>query len=184
MSIVILDGMERENNTSSMFERVLKENLEKTFYFKLRDMNIAPCSCCESCSYTTPGKCVVNDDAHEILKTIAKSDTVILLSPIRFGGYSSCLKKIVDKFMLLILPSYRLKKGYLLHPARYGKKILIGIGVAEDVLKEQEENFEKLVEHNAHNLQYPYKTHILRSSEEIEKAEDEVNSILKVVHEG
>lgn len=181
MSIVILDAMGSENRISNnLKEKLIQENKEFS-YFELRDMNILPCRSCGACAYKSPGKCVLKDDSHEMLKAIARSNTLIMLTPIRFGGYNSTLKKAVDKFMNLCLPSYTVKHGHLLHPTRYGSKFIIGIGVFEGDSKDQEDCFIRLVENNAFNLQAEYKTLILKPSLNMEKMEQGISNLLREV---
>lgn len=179
MSLVILDAMENDSRISSTLKSVLEEGGEEISYFKLKDMNILPCRSCGSCSFKSPGKCVFYDDAQEILRAIAASNRLLMLTPIRFGGYSSCLKKAVDKFMLLILPTYTVKQGHLLHPPRYGSKKLLAIGVEEKLSIEQEESFRRLVENNALNMQAAYKTLILRGLDNTEGIKRDINSLLE-----
>ncbi len=177
MKFVILDAMENENSISSLLINLLQEKGEVTI-FKVVDMSISPCRSCGSCGFKSPGKCIVDDDIHEILKAIAKCDAFIMLTPIRFGGYPSCLKKVVDKFMLLALPSFIVKNGHLLHPARYDTKTLVGIGISDGNSGEQEESFKNLVANNALNVQYPHKALVLRSEDSIEKKHHELKYLI------
>lgn len=180
MSIVILDAMEGKNNISL----ILKEKLQADkalAYFKLEDMNVAPCRSCGACGFKSPGKCVVNDDSHKILEAIAKGTVLVMLTPIRFGGYSSTLKKAVDKFMNLCLPSYAVKQGHLVHPARYGSKSIVAIGISEGDSREQEESFKKLAENNALNLQASCETIVFKASGDIELIDREISRLFKEV---
>lgn len=179
MSFVILDAMKNENNISSTLDRILKEKEQNACHFKLRDMNIIHCRSCGACGYKSPGKCVFKDDMHEVLRAAARCSTLVMLTPVRFGGYTSELKKAVDKIALMALPSYTVKYGHILHPSRYGHKILLGIGVVERELKEQEESFKRLIDANALNLQYMQKTLIIRMSNEGLKLEQEIRKIVE-----
>ncbi len=181
MSIVILDAMEGGNNISSNLKEVLTDTGNEIISFELKNMNILPCRSCGACGFKSPGKCVLQDDSHEILRAIARCSTFIMLTPIRFGGYTSTLKKAVDKFMSLGLPLYEVKNGHLLHPARYGSKCIIGIGVYDGDSKDQETCFSRLVENNALNLQSSYRTLILKPSYDAEKLKQEISSLLKEV---
>jgi hypothetical protein len=104
-----------------------------------------------------------------------------MLTNIRFGGYSSTLKKAVDKFMSLCLPTYTVKNGHLLHPTRYGSKLIVGIGVQGGNSKDQEECFRKLVENNAFNLQSEYKSLILKHSDDMQYMKEEISALLREV---
>lgn len=177
MSIVLLDALKGVSNISVKLKEKLMQADKGSSYFKLENMNILPCRSCGACGYKSPGRCVLKDDSHEILEAIARGSMLVMLSPIRFGGYNSTMKKAVDKFMSLCLPSYTVEHGHLLHPARYGSKSIVGIGINEGCSEEQEESFRRLVENNAFNLQYPYRTLIIRSSESMEFVEQEITSL-------
>lgn len=181
MSLVILDAMEAGSCISNKLREELEKTGEQFSYYELWNMNIMPCRSCGACGFISPGKCVIQDDAHEILRAIARGTTVIMLTPVRFGGYSSTLKKAVDKFMNLGLPEYIVKEGRLLHPARYGSKLIAAIGVHEGLSKDREDCFKKLVEHNAFNLQSECRTLILDASKGMENIEREICGLLKEV---
>lgn len=179
MSSVILDGFEGENSIGNTLKRLLDEKGEEFHYFKLKDMNILPCRSCGACAYKSPGKCIINDDIHEIMRAIAKNNKLIFLTPVRFGGYSSQLKKVIDRMMPIGMPFYIIRRGHLLHPMRYGNKDLIGIGLAEQNLEGQEENFRTLVANNALNMSFSYcKSLIFKPSDSITKIEGEVRNEL------
>ena len=182
MKSVILDATENNN----YIEEILKQQLEKcqdeVSYYKLKDKNIMPCRACGACSNVEPGLCALKDDMQEVLRDIAKGERIIMLTPIVFGGYSSLLKRAVDRFMVLGLPFLFVKKGKLLHPMRYGTKAIIGIGIAGEGPMGQEENFKLVVERNALNMQSPYKAIIFKASEDRAKIENELDIALKGVN--
>jgi len=181
MSIVLLDAMEEESIVSTKLkERLLKAD-SRLEYFRLKDMEIQVCRSCGACGYRSPGKCVVKDDSHRVLKAIAGCDMYVILTPIRFGGYNSILKKAVDKFMGLALPCYMLKDGRLLHPDRYGRKRMVVVGVAGPATREQEDSFRKLVEHNALNLNAAHAAVVLGSPDDTVRLEQEIDRLLKEV---
>jgi multimeric flavodoxin WrbA len=181
MSIVILDAMEGENNAAKNLKEKLMQTGKEITCFELKDMSVLPCRSCGACGFQSPGKCVLQDDSHKILKAIARGTALVMITPIRFGGYNSILKKAVDKFMTLGLPSYTVKHGHLLHPVRYGSKLIVGIGVYDGDSKDQEDCFRKMVENNAFNMQSEYRTLILKPSGDMEKLEQEISNLLREV---
>lgn len=181
MSIVILDAMEGKNSISENLKQKLVQKGDEISHFELRDMKILPCRSCGVCGFKSPGKCVFNDDMHEILYAMAKCSTIILLTPVRFGGYPSALKKAVDKFALMALPSYTVNNGHIVHPARYGNKKLLGIGVQQEDSKDRGGSFRRLVENNALNLQCEYKAIVLNSSGDTENINQSIDNLLKGV---
>ena len=125
--------------------------------FVLRDAKIARCTGCFGCWTRTPGVCVIDDAGRELAKKVVRSDLVIYLTPVTFGGYSSELKKAVDRFACpMLLPFFTKIHGEVHHKARY-KPLprLIGIGVLPGPEEESERIFRKLVERNAVNLHSP-----------------------------
>ena len=183
---VIFDATENKKNDGSSFENIVKNimaNDDYSYkYFNLRHMNITTCLSCASCAHRTPGKCVVKDDMPDIIRAIAISKGIILITPIVFGGYSSHLKKAVDKFTLIGLPLYEVKKGEMVHPMRYGYKHLLGIGISQKNNLREEENFRLLVKSNASNMQCPYhKALILNSTYDSQKIENEISNMIKEV---
>ena len=106
-----------------------------------------------------------------------------MLTPIRFGGYSSQLKKAVDRTMSMGLPFYIVKNGHLLHAMRYGNKSLLAIGLAEENLRGQEENFRTLVTRNALNMSFSYKKALIfRPSDNPTRIENEISNVLSEVN--
>jgi multimeric flavodoxin WrbA len=144
-------------------------------------MNILPCRSCGACGFKSPGKCVFKDDMHEILREMVSSDAIIMLTPVKYGGYPSMLKKAVDKFALMALPLYTVVNGHLLHPSRYGSKMLIGIGVQDVHSKEREHSFKRLVENNALNGRFEHKAIVLNLSGDMNDIEQGIDDLLKGV---
>jgi multimeric flavodoxin WrbA len=167
MSIVILDATKSNDEISKALIREIKKKGVEYSHYILEDMNIQPCRSCGACGFKSPGRCVFDDDMHEILKAIAKCSLIVMVTPVRFGGYSSTLKKAMDRFMALGIPTYMFKNGRLLHPARYGTKMLLVMGIYEGDPTVQTVCFKKLVEHNAFNMQCNYRTVLIEEAEEI-----------------
>lgn len=179
--VVILNALESGNSIENTLIGMLVERGQEYSCFNLREMNILPCRSCGFCGVRTPGKCIIDDDIHPIMRAIAKSSTMVMLTPIRFGGYSSQLKKVVDRMMPMGMPFYMVKDGHLLHPMRYGHKSLLAIGVAEENLRGQEENFRTLVDRNALNMQFAHKALIFKPSDGIKEIEYGIGHVLMEV---
>jgi multimeric flavodoxin WrbA len=183
MSSVILDGFESENPIGNTLISYFERKDEKFSYFKLKDKNIQPCRSCGACGFKSPGKCIIDDDIHEIMKSIARSSIYIILTPVRFGGYSLQIKKALDRTMPMGIPLYIVKNGHLVHPMRYGDKTLIVIGLIEEKIEGQEENFKLLVENNALNMSFSnHRAHMLKSTDNITEIENELYSIFEGVN--
>ena len=179
MSLVILDSFESENNISIALKNVLKIRGEEFSYFNLKEMNIKRCRGCGACGDKTPGKCIINDDMQQVFRAIAKGDSLIMLTPLRFGGYSSRLKLAIDRFMVLGLPFYFVKNSTLFHRTRYGHKHYVVIALAEGEVKGQEENFKKIVAQNADNLSYTGKSLVFKTVDTTTEIEKEIEKVLQ-----
>jgi multimeric flavodoxin WrbA len=180
----ILDGSNSENNIDdivNILKNTIQQNGYSYKYFRLSDMNVLPCISCGTCTYKTPGKCILDDDTDTIMRSLAPSKGIILLTPIVFGGYSSQLKKAVDKFSLLGLPLFIVKDGHLLHPMRYGSKVLMGIGISDKNIKGEVDNFKLLIERNALNMQCSYYKALTFESSKGQNVENEILSMFKEV---
>jgi multimeric flavodoxin WrbA len=82
---------------------------------------------------------------------------MIYLTPVTFGGYSSELKKAIDRFACsMLLPFFTKIDGEVHHKARYQHlPSLIGIGILPGPEEESGQIFAKLVERNAINIHSP-----------------------------
>jgi len=99
----------------------------------LHTKNILPCSACMSCQIKTPGVCVRKDDMRELLPVYIHSDVVIIVTPLFCGGYSSELKKFIDRLCPVLTACFEIRNGETWHIPRYEKRpAMIGIGLADD----------------------------------------------------
>ncbi len=149
MKAVILNGLDIKNELYNDVKIVIEEELKKRGYksnwVNLANKEIEHCTGCGYCSNKKPGLCIKNDDMQDIFPLMANSKFHIFLCPISFGGYNSELKKAVDRYGALGLPTYTVKHGELHHPMRYPNPVcFISIGVLSEEDKRQEETF-KLV---------------------------------------
>lgn len=185
MRVIVFDGLEKESRMANALKDMIRKRSKDFSDFKLKEMNIVPCRSCGACGFKTPGKCIFDDDMPKILKAFAPSSMVVFITPIRFGGYSSQLKKAVDRLMIIGEPLYEVKKGHLLHPMRYGDKAFVGIGFIEDKLQGQEEAFKALVDNNALNMQFSYnKALIFTESDSFANIESKLSKVFEEVSIG
>jgi multimeric flavodoxin WrbA len=126
----------------------------------LRDEKIAYCLGCFECWTKTPGLCRIDDVGRDIARSVIQSDLAIYLTPITFGGYSSELKKAVDRIICLISPFFTRIGGRIdgevHHHARYDRyPDLLGGGVLPAPHSAQEQIFHTLIGRNAINMHAP-----------------------------
>ena len=119
----------------------------------LRDVLITYCKGCFDCWVKTPGICATRDGACVVTRAFAFSDLVALLSPITFGGYSSELKKALDRSIGIVSPFFARFDGEVHHRPRYAHHpALLAVGVSEDRDPEEAQIFARLVARNAINF--------------------------------
>ncbi len=122
----------------------------------LRDAKLAYCLGCFECWTKTPGLCRIDDAGREVARSVIGSDLAIYLTPITFGGYSSELKKAVDRCICLVSPFFTHIEGEVHHHARYARyPSLLGVGVLPAPHAAQERIFRTLLARNAINLHAP-----------------------------
>jgi len=119
----------------------------------LRDEKVAYCLGCFECWTKSPGICRIDDTGRAIAASIIAGDLVVYLTPVTFGGYSSALKKAVDRSICLVSPFFTQIDGEVHHQPRYRRyPALLGIGVLPAPQPAQERIFSTLVGRNALNL--------------------------------
>ena len=126
-----------------MYEKCLEANREAR-YFCLENMRIEPCYACRGCEEKTYGRCVVRDDADMILPYVAHAKTIVIYTPVVFGGYSFRVKRIVDKFGLIGDRHYYVNKGELVKGAPSGSKYIV-VGIHSGSNREEAEAFKQLI---------------------------------------
>ncbi len=160
MDALILNGMLETTEFTNGIETDLKDQLNQQNYdvnsYHLREMNIKPCRGCFGCWVRTPGECVIDDIGRDVAKSIINSNLLIYLTPVTFGGYSSELKKALDRSISLVSPFFTTINGETHHKTRYDEhpSVLV-IGILNESNEKQEEIFTTLVKRNSINLHSP-----------------------------
>ena len=147
--VTILADKMLSNMGQDMYEKILKTRND-TKYFCLGDMKIEPCYACRGCEEKTYGRCIVHDDADLILPCLAGSETIIVFTPIVFGGYSFRVKRAIDKIALICDRHYYYHHGELVKgKPSYGKQSMgvkyYAIGLHDGKSIEEIQVFEQLV---------------------------------------
>jgi multimeric flavodoxin WrbA len=122
----------------------------------LRDLTIAYCQGCFDCWVKTPGVCKTKDAAGDVTRAIVRSDLLVLLSPVTLGGYSSELKKALDRSIGIVSPFFTRISGEVHHKKRYARyPSLLAVGVVREPDPEEQRIFSALVTRNAVNFHAP-----------------------------
>ena len=124
-------------------------------YIDLSALEIKNCVGCFGCWTKTPGKCVIRDDATIVYPEIAKSDTVLYISHIKYGGYDTIMKTMLERAIPIQQAFIRILHGETHHVQRdvKPKKATI-IAYGENLSQEEKAIFEQLVARNAHNMNF------------------------------
>jgi len=180
MKALIINGLRKTDTIYEIVSDALKGIGWEVNGIHLHDKEIAPCQGCFGCWTKTPGICIINDEGREVAKMAVQSHLMLFLTPVTFGGYSSDLKKAVDRLIQIVLPFFMMIGGEMHHKPRYSKyPHLVGIGVLPQPDEESEQIFKTLVARNAINLHSPSNAAgiVLRDSAP-EKLREEVKKIL------
>ena len=184
MRVTILDGAKRDGTTLETIQKVVLNELASRGWtgetFALREMEIKPCLGCFGCWVQTPGECIIKDAARDVSRAIIQSDVVVYLTPVTFGGYSSELKKVLDRSICLILPFFKTIDGEIHHKPRYSRyPSLVGIGTLPERNAESSHAFFTLVERNAINMHAPaYTATVIVDGEPIDSVESSIAMLL------
>jgi multimeric flavodoxin WrbA len=157
---LVLDGsLKKEVSIDEILTSILDE-LKKFDYevesIQLKDIDVAACQGCFDCWVRTPGECKIDDFGREAAKKMVQSNLVIHFTPITFGGYSSELKKVIDRFIPTILPFFTKREGETHHTYRYeDRSSIIAIGFLDKNDDEKESLFKELIYRNSLNMGAP-----------------------------
>lgn len=172
MNATILNGALPEDGYADQVATTLAQFLRTAGWtvknWTLRDEKIAYCLGCFECWTKTPGLCRIDDAGRDIAASIIRSDLAIYLTPVTFGGYSSTLKKAVDRVICLVSPFFTRIDGEVHHHARYDRyPALLGVGIMAEPNPAQERIFSTLIHRNAINLHAPADdSHVLYRGQE------------------
>lgn len=160
MKVLVLDGFKNDDVHADEICKSIGNSFSRNSEVKrvkLCEKNISPCIGCFGCWLKKPGRCLIKDDSQQIVEKMINSDIVIYLTPIVFGGYSSDLKKILDRSICLVSPFFMKIKGEMHHRKRYDKYPgIIGIGYIDTYESDQVKNFKNLIYRNSINLHSPF----------------------------
>jgi multimeric flavodoxin WrbA len=157
MKALILDGSTKDDKILEMVSEKLESRLAAKNWdvktFVLRDMSIAPCLGCFGCWIKTPGICVIDDGGRNVARTASESDLWIFLTRVTFGGYSSHLKKAIDRLPPLFIPIFEVSKTDVHHKWRLKKRAKLAvIGCMDEADSGAEDIFTDLTKRNSFNF--------------------------------
>ncbi len=125
---------------------------ENIKHIDLSSMKIANCVGCFGCWTKTPGKCVIRDDATKVYPYIAQSDSVIYVSHIKYGGYDSIMKTMLERAIPIQQAFIRIHNGETHHIQRNVKTKEATIIAYGSTDPEEQDIFRRLISRNAKNM--------------------------------
>jgi multimeric flavodoxin WrbA len=160
MKALLLDGSRAGDAVSGKAREIIESELKgkgwEVSSLTLRDIEMAPCIGCFRCWTHTPGVCITEDAGTAFLKQYIASDLAVFLTPVTFGGYSSVLKKALDRTIPLMLPFFQKVSGEVRHVHRYDNQTrIMALGVLPRPDPGTEQIFRTLVSRNAMNFAAP-----------------------------
>lgn len=118
--ILILSGSGRKNgNTQSLaeaFARKCRKEGHRVTILELSEFQIKHCLSCDYCKKYS-GICIQNDDMWQIAKIIRECEVLIFATPVYYGGMSSRLKAVIDRFYGINIRDCGVKESALLSVA-------------------------------------------------------------------
>ena len=145
---------------------------EDTVFKDLSSLKIANCVGCFGCWTRQPGKCVIRDDAVTVYPLIAESRNIIYVSRVKYGGYDTIMKTMLERAIPVQQAFIRIHHGETHHVQRdvKPKKAVIIAYVAKN--DEEKQVFRSLIDRNASNMNF-------ESHEVIFAEEENLSDVLK-----
>ena len=160
MNIIILDGSRQPVPALESVKAELRERIggkgHQLEEIVLRDNSMSRCTGCFGCWVKRPGLCVYEDDSKKVASCIANAQFMVMLTPVTFGGYSSLLKKALDRQMPILLPFFEKVQGEVHHALRYESyPTMLVVGSLDKEDKLHENVFSRLAKRNSINGHAP-----------------------------
>jgi len=116
--LALLGSPRRHGNTATLLNSVIEgiktaKDAEVELIF-LNGKNIKPCQGCNSCKKEDSKGCVQKDDMQQIYPLVAKSDLIILASPIYWWSVTAQMKLFIDRLYAMDFTCGRKKAALLM----------------------------------------------------------------------
>lgn len=133
----------------------------------LSALNIHNCVGCFGCWTKTPGRCVIRDDAVKVYPLIAQSDAVLYVGRIKYGGYDTVMKTMLERSIPVQQAFIRLLDGETHHIQRAvtaKQALIVGYGAHS---QEEQALFLRLAARNARNMNFNHVQVLFSTEEEV-----------------
>jgi multimeric flavodoxin WrbA len=191
MNALILNGSLVNQEHLMPAQKIIEEELGSVGWnvdpVLLREVEVWSCLGCFKCWDTTPGLCIQEkDEARGIIEKIIRSELLVFLTPLTFGGYSSELKKIIERSLGLLQPGVTLCSGESHHLKRYERyPSLLALAVTEAWDNEEVKLFKTLMDRHSLNFYPPkYRAEVLLKGEEENKIRERIKALINYMELG
>ena len=191
MNALILNGSLADQEFLMPAQKIIEEVLGSVGWdvdpVLLRDVEVWSCLGCFKCWDKTPGLCIQEkDEARGIIEKIIRSELQVFLTPLTFGGYSSELKKIIERSLGLLQPGVTLSTGESHHLKRYERyPSLLALAVTEAWDNEEVKLFKTLMDRHSLNFYPPkYRAEVLLKGEEENKIRERIKALINYMELG
>ena len=123
-------------------------------WIDLSALQIANCIGCFGCWTKTPGKCVIRDDAVSVYPRIAASDRLMYISKVKYGGYDSVMKTMLERAIPIQRAFIRLHQGETHHLQRAVVPKRASVIAYGEISEKEKAVFRLLVARNAKNMNF------------------------------
>ena len=113
--LIISTSLRINSNSETLAKKFLegaKEAGHDIEFISLKNKNIAFCKGCMACAKLK--KCVINDDAIEIVNKMSEADIIVWATPIYYYSISGSMKTMIDRANSLYVRNPKFKEVYLL----------------------------------------------------------------------
>jgi len=174
------------------FQQIIEEEFAnvgmETKSYLLNQIEIKTCIGCFKCWTETPGICsgVKGDKAEDIKKDVVNSDLLVFLTPLTFGGYSSELKKVIERMLGTLQPGVTIKTGESHHLKRYDRyPSILAIATTDKVDPAETDIFKNLMYRHSLNFYPPsYIAEVLDINEDNDIVREKIKQYYKELEVG
>lgn len=113
--LIISTSLRNGSNSETLAhetERGAKDKGHNVEFITLKDKNIQFCKGCLACQKT--GKCVIDDDANEIMEKMKNADVIVWATPVYYYEMSGQMKTLIDRANALYELNYNFREIYLI----------------------------------------------------------------------
>ena len=138
-------------------------------FIDLPQLKIENCIGCVGCWIKTPGRCVIRDDAVKVYPIIAQSNQVMYISKVRYGGYDTPMKTMLERAIPIQQAFLRLLDGETHHVQRSvvpKEAVIVGYG---DLAQDEKNLFCQLIKRNQKNMNFKSCRIVFSSEEKLEE---------------